>query len=595
MHDHEESHQTSLQRPCAYRLVNPAMRYAWGRTEGIEPYIAIETEGNIPVGEVWMGAHPKAPSSVVLEQQTEPLDALIAREPAYWLGEQTALQWRELPFLFKVLAAGAPLSLQVHPGLEAAQRGFARENAATIPLLDPRRTFKDPHHKPELAVALTPFRALAGFRSPEEISALFGAPLAERLELHAGMSRDDLPALVRTLLNWPRASFSRIEALLLARAEELISSSNEAYAGAGRLALELHHHYPGDPGQFAAFFLEQLFLQPGEGLFVPAGVMHAYLEGSILEIMACSDNVVRGGLTAKFVDVDLLCAVLDPAASPIRVVPQREEQDGCIIWKWNTPAREFQLEARELLSEGTHRIVLEGPSVLLCTEGAVSLQCPSLPSSMPLPARASVFVPGAAPWIELNGRGRVWIAHPAPAPAPASPTITLWIDADSLPRDLRPLLVRRATSRKPVHGTELAVRFVGTRPHADLPADAMIVVPQGEGSTDRYIIMHAQQGDLCMTRDLPLAEQLVSQGLLVLNDRGDVFDETTVAERRSIRDAMAELRALGIASPSPRGNMRTPADTKRFADALDRLLLKAARGKQQATMAARKSSRPSGS
>ncbi|MDH7484531.1 MAG: DUF188 domain-containing protein, partial [Spirochaetales bacterium] len=280
---------------------------------------------------------------------------------------------------------------------------------------------------------------------------------------------------------------------------------------------------------------------------------------------------------------------------PIRVVPQREEQDGCMLWKWSTPAREFQLEALEFLSDGTHRIVPEGPSVLLCTEGAVSLQCPSHTSSMQLQARTSVFVPGATPWIEIKGQGKVWVAHPAPAPAPASPTITLWIDADSLPCDLRPLLVRRATSRKPVHGTELRVRFVGTRPHADLPPDTMIVVPQGEGSADRYIVMHANQGDLCMTRDLPLAEQLVVRGLLVLNDRGDVFDEATVAERRSIRDAMTELRALGIASPSPRGNMRTPADTKRFADALDRLLLKAARRKQQTTMAERTSSRPSGS
>lgn len=156
-------------------------------------------------------------------------------------------------------------------------------------------------------------------------------------------------------------------------------------------------------------------------------------------------------------------------------------------------------------------------------------------------------------------------------------TLTIWIDTDSVPRDLRPLLLRRVSNPRRYESMQVEVHFVASRPQAGIPEQALTLVPPGPGAVDAWIEAHAQPGDIVMTRDIPLAERLIGLGIFVLNDRGDVFTRETIAERRSIRDAMEALRASGVAPPSTRTNLRTPADTKRFADALERLIVKAVR------------------
>lgn len=163
--------------------------------------------------------------------------------------------------------------------------------------------------------------------------------------------------------------------------------------------------------------------------------------------------------------------------------------------------------------------------------------------------------------------------------SPDSRTLTIWADADSLPRDIRPFLIKRALTPRDYEGTRVSVLFVAARAPADIPREFLVLVEPGEGAADRYIEAHAAPSDIVVTRDIPLAERLVGRSVYAVNDRGDIFTVENIAERRSIRDAMASLRSAGIAPPSPKNPQRTRAETKHFADALERLIVRAVRKK----------------
>jgi mannose-6-phosphate isomerase len=567
--------------PCAAFLENPVQQYAWGRTEGIAPFIEIPPLNGLPAGEVWMGSHHRAPSKAIFDKGAVPLDELIRAAPEYWLGSKAARHYGDLPFLFKVLAAGAPLSLQLHPDAKAAKEGFAKEEAAGIPLLAPDRSFKDPNHKPELAVALTPFKALAGFRPLDHIAQFLGPELCRALSWNSIARTEDLRLFMRRLFEARGAGFMPLENMLESRAQALAASAASEEREAGLLALDLKARYPGDPGQFAPFIFNILSLEPGEGLFVPAGVIHAYLTGSILEIMACSDNVIRAGLTIKHIDIELLCDILDPDAKPLVVEPYITHAEGVEHAVWNTPADEFRLERLDLDSSANFAYAPEGPEILLCTQGKAHIQAGS---AFDLKARSSLFVAGSCEQVAVKGPATVWRAiGPAPKAADAAGnSLTIWVDGDSLPRDLRPLLVKRALSPRKYGEVLVNVHFVAARALSGVPAHCMTLVEPGEGAADRCIESLAQPGDIVITRDIPFAERLLAKNIHVINDRGNVFTRDSIAERRSIRDVMAELRAVGIAQSSPKGSQRTSAETKRFADALERTIVKAARLKKAA-------------
>jgi mannose-6-phosphate isomerase len=399
--------------PCIARLENSSQQYAWGDTQGILPFIDARVGSGYPLSEVWMGAHERAPSKLRLDAGSLPLNELIRQAPRHWLGKRVADQYRDLPFLFKVLAARSPLSLQVHPTLSQAREGFAKEERGGIPLLAPERSFKDPNHKPELAVALTPFQAMAGFRDPHEISTLLGPELCATLNFK-GRHPEELRGFVRLVFSIERDAYHALEARLRARAEELLHSNLRKERQTGAMVLDLQDLFPHDPGQFGPLVFNILALEPGDGLFVPAGVIHAYVKGSVLEIMACSDNVVRAGLTIKHIDVDLLCDTLNPVVRPVLIRPEQEHFGWGSKTAYATPAEEFRLERLEVqanpagASPGARLSYKpSGPEILLCTGGNFRVHAEN---ELVLPARASCFVAGSCTEVGLEGYGTLWRA-----------------------------------------------------------------------------------------------------------------------------------------------------------------------------------------
>jgi mannose-6-phosphate isomerase len=304
-----------------------------------------------------------------------------------------------LPFLLKLLAAGAPLSLQVHPDLAQAKAGFADEESRGIPVDAGHRNYKDANHKPELICALTEFDGLCGFRAPEAAA-----------ELLARLDVDSLKPYVDLLRAHPEEAALRevLTAVLTADREEMAHTVTEAAAACDRLGgsyapyAAIAHHYPGDPGVIAAMLLNHVRLQPGEALFLGAGIPHAYLEGLGVEIMANSDNVLRCGLTPKHVDVPELLRVVRFEAGDPGVLRPEAAPDGEEVYE--TPIDEFRL-SRYVLPESTapHDLTRPTPQILLCTAGSVRAD------GITLSPGESVFVP-AGEKAEVSGPGTVFRA-----------------------------------------------------------------------------------------------------------------------------------------------------------------------------------------
>ncbi|MFF3512166.1 mannose-6-phosphate isomerase, class I [Streptomyces sp. NPDC002573] len=345
------------------RLDNTVRPYAWGSTTAIPRLLGVEPTGE-PQAEMWMGAHPGAPSRTA----RGPLNEVIDKSPEQELGARTVAKFGpRLPFLLKILAAGAPLSLQVHPDLAQAKEGYEDEERRGIPLDAPHRNYKDANHKPELICALTEFDGLCGFRAPDEAA-----------ELLAGLDVDSLKPYVDLLHAHPEDAALRevLTAVLSADPAEMAHTVTEAAAACARLGgayapyADLAHHYPGDPGVIAAMLLNYVQLQPGEALFLGAGVPHAYLSGLGVEIMANSDNVLRCGLTPKHVDVPELLRIVRFEAADPGVLRPEASPDGEEVYE--TPIDEFRL-SRYVLPEGTaaHDLTRPTPQILLCTAGSV--------------------------------------------------------------------------------------------------------------------------------------------------------------------------------------------------------------------------------
>ncbi|MGJ5896556.1 mannose-6-phosphate isomerase, class I [Streptomyces sp. V2] len=345
------------------RLDNTVRPYAWGSTTAIPHLLGVEPTGE-PQAEMWMGAHPGAPSRTARGTLVEVIDA----HPREELGEAaTAKFGPRLPFLLKLLAAGAPLSLQVHPNLQQAKEGYGDEEARGVPVDAPHRNYKDANHKPELICALTEFDGLCGFRAPEESAALLEGLGVDSLKPYADLLRahpEDaaLREVLTAVLSADRAEMTRTVTEATAACEHL--------GGAYAPYAEIARHYPGDPGVIAAMLLNHVRLQPGEALFLGAGIPHAYLSGLGVEIMANSDNVLRCGLTPKHVDVPELLRVVRFEATGPGVLRPEASPDGEEVY--DTPIDEFRL-SRYVLPEGTsvHDLTREAPQILLCTAGTV--------------------------------------------------------------------------------------------------------------------------------------------------------------------------------------------------------------------------------
>lgn len=331
-------------------MTNPIRDYAWGSKTAFSELFGWVASAS-PQAEIWMGSHPADPSRL-----------------------ETGETLTDVPFMVKVLAAEIPLSIQAHPTQEQAQAGFAAEQAAGIPVDAPERTYRDPHHKPELALALTPFIALSGFDDPgavvgrlTQVQRLIAeGDLAIAVEsLCADILRDDYATAVRTALEDPSG-------LLSVAAEELAMRDTSSLEPV--LADTLKRtgaSFPGDSSIFVALMLHRVDLSPGEAIYVAPGTLHAYLHGAAVEVQACSDNVLRGGLTSKFIDVNGLLKTMNTAPQIPHIVEPVLTGSG--IRRYVTEAKEFQLTQIDFPDVGMeYRTDGAGPMIALCTSGELA-------------------------------------------------------------------------------------------------------------------------------------------------------------------------------------------------------------------------------
>ena len=380
------------------KIANQARNYAWGSRTLIADYFGPQIPAtNEPMAEIWFGTHPGSPS--VLAENPE--KSLVAE-----LGGQ------ELNFLMKILAADQPLSIQAHPNSAQAKAGFERENSQGIAIDAKNRNYKDDQPKPEIIVALSEFEALCGFKPIDELDALL-----EDMETHTGVSEGfrAMSANWRKLLH-ETDGLKKVFADVSHRKGNLDGFTAELTAMAdfeARFALSerLNLLYPGDPGVVLALLMNHVFLEPGQALFLDAGNVHAYLSGLGVEVMAASDNVLRGGLTPKHIDVDELERVVDFHAGKIAPVTPREVVQGLIEYPCNTDA--FLLYKAEPSGDRVLAdLSMPGESIILCTAGEIALSN-SLEERVILRRGEAAYMSSEAKFFTISGSGTAFLATSA--------------------------------------------------------------------------------------------------------------------------------------------------------------------------------------
>jgi mannose-6-phosphate isomerase len=371
----------------ALPLTNPVRTYAWGSHTVLPELLGEPSPAAEPWAEVWIGAHPADPSRL-------PDGRTLAEvEP-------------RLPFLVKLLAAAEPLSIQAHPDLARARHGYAEEEARGVAVDAAERSYRDANHKPELLVALDRTEALCGFRSPEDVLVT-----AERI------GSDSLTTLLAALRSDPgapalRETFGRL-LRLEPRARGMLIADVVAHCGTAAdqpghpdhaLAAwvrRLADAYPDDAGVLTPLLLRLVVLEPGDGLFLAAGVLHSYLRGVGVEVQASSDNVVRGGLTPKPVDVDELLRVLAPGDPPLYLVRPRLVSPG--LDAYDVPVGDFSL-FRVRLGGSPVEVEVTGPRLVVCVAGQVDVL------GTPLTPGRAAYVPADCPQVLVNGDGVAFVA-----------------------------------------------------------------------------------------------------------------------------------------------------------------------------------------
>jgi mannose-6-phosphate isomerase len=365
-----------------------------------------------PEAELWLGANPGDPAFLEAPKGEVSLLQAVVADPEGQLGAATRARFGDaLPFLLKVLAAEEPLSLQAHPSSEQAAEGYRREERLGIPVNSPVRNYRDSSHKPELLVALQPFEVLAGFRPAAQTIELLRALAVSDLDpfidlLNDQSDADGLRALFTTWITAPQPDVDVLVTAVLDGAINYLSSGATKFAAVAKTVLELGERYPGDAGVLAALLLNRITLGPGEGIFLSAGNLHAYLRGVGLEVMANSDNVLRGGLTPKHVDVPELLRVLNFNPTTESQLRAPTHADGLASF-YDTPTAEF---AASMLTLGDDQLGHEvdapsrhdGPQILLCIEGATAVHGKS---------GALTLTRGAAAWVAADDGPIRLVAH----------------------------------------------------------------------------------------------------------------------------------------------------------------------------------------
>ncbi|MEG9226953.1 mannose-6-phosphate isomerase, class I [Aeromicrobium sp. Sec7.5] len=377
-----------------HRLQNASRAYDWGSSSDIPHFLGASPDGR-PFAEVWMGTHELSPSEVEVEGVSTPLGEVAG----------------QLPFMMKILAAGRPLSLQVHPNAQLARIGFEAENERGVPLDAAHRTYKDPRHKPEMAYALTTFDTLVGFRPTAEILRVLDAidtGLTQRLaeELRSKPGFDGIVRIVEQLLTEPPAAAEVAE--IVEQCHRLVDQHVDVKRAYVTL-IEVAEHFPGDPGLVITLLLNRVTLQPGEAAFLGAGIIHAHLHGMCIEVMTSSDNVLRAGLTSKHVDPDGLVTCLERGMSRLaRITP---EVVGTETEVFAPDVDEFALAVTQVAASDANGTPLYGGGrrIVLCTGGHVELVT-ATGGRTALVRGDSVYVDAGDGAVRVVGTGEVAVA-----------------------------------------------------------------------------------------------------------------------------------------------------------------------------------------
>jgi len=359
-----------------YRLTGQVQHYAWGGKNYIASLIGLNSAKDQPCAEWWLGAHPSVPSEIENVTGKQSLIEFLSQNPTA-LGQASRQQFGdELPYLLKILDVEKPLSIQLHPTKAQAEKGFEAENAKGVSLTDKTRTYKDRNHKPEMMIALSDFWLLHGFKTKSQILATLNArpslqPLVEKLSTQslAEFYADVMLADQSTLANW-----------LL----PIIEANQQPYKN-GKLTLDNPDYWvlytmeamaispeKLDAGLVCFYLFNIVHLKEGEGIFQDAGIPHAYLRGQNVELMACSDNVIRGGLTPKYVDIVELLKIVDcreVIPQIILAAPQNHSE-----FTYKTPVKDFALAQIRVEPEQHTKVNLQSAGILLVMQGELKIQ-----------------------------------------------------------------------------------------------------------------------------------------------------------------------------------------------------------------------------
>lgn len=382
------------------KLINSVQNYAWGSKTALTELYGLANPQQLPMAELWMGAHPKSSSKIEdADGQIVSLRDVIDGNQSALLGDAVAQRFGELPFLFKVLCAAQPLSIQVHPNKRNSEVGFAKENAAGIPMDAAERNYKDPNHKPELVFALTPFLAMNAFREFSEIVSLLQPVAGAHTAIAHFLEQPNaerLSQLFAGLLSMQGEEKSRALAILKAALE---TQQGEPWQTI-RLIAEF---YPDDSGLFSPLLLNVVKLNPGDAMFLFAETPHAYLQGVALEVMANSDNVLRAGLTPKYIDIPELVANVKFEAKPANQLLTTPVKNGAEL-DFPIPVDDFAFSLHDLSARET-AIDQQSAAILFCVEGEAVLSKGE--QRLVLKPGESAFISAEESPVSVSGVGRV--------------------------------------------------------------------------------------------------------------------------------------------------------------------------------------------
>ncbi len=379
-----------------YQLKGVVQHYAWGGTQFIPNLLTVENKNKQPYAELWMGTHVKGPAKVDTLAGTILLENLIKKAPKKKLGQRIATNFNNrLPFLFKVLDVNNMLSIQSHPTKKAAEIGFAKENLTDISVTAPNRTYRDDNHKPEVMVALTDFWLLHGFKSIEAIRQVLTIPEFTSLKTFFS-KKEDIFYLYKAIMEMPQQEVNQLLAPLWQRLQPLFEAGKLAKNSADYWAAQAFVEYTidgnFDRGIFSIYLFNLVNIKKGEGIFQAAGIPHAYLEGVNMELMANSDNVFRGGLTQKHIDVSELLAHLVFEAITPKILKGTQISEVEKVFK--TPAPDFELSEIKINKNNTYRSTqTTSAETLIIMEGAAMIN---------FAGKSLSFTKGASFFVEAN-------------------------------------------------------------------------------------------------------------------------------------------------------------------------------------------------